>query len=155
MQQRTRRQFGGGYLAGLVILAVTAASCAPTVVSGYIPDRRGATRRVYANFETTREAVRSALGELGWEIEEEASPDLFEFRPRAGAGCLIVTRDRRSSWWAGERRERMNIYIDSVDDVSEVEVRIRRYRRGIVFRSLGYGDPRTVEQVFSLIQRGT
>lgn len=110
----------------LPILFVFLAGCATTNMPSYLQPKKPYIKRYYSNYDTSLQAVKSTLTELGWTVEEMTDPGVYEhtrFNDLDEHQILVVTTVRPTAMLVGTRYARMNIYLRTKKDVSEVEVR--------------------------------
>ncbi|MCB9772591.1 MAG: hypothetical protein H6754_08595 [Candidatus Omnitrophica bacterium] len=110
-----------------VILAIIfLTGCATTNMPSYLQPKKPYIKRYYANYAKTLPSVKDVLTELGWTLEESTDPGVYEhtrFNDLDENQLLLVTTVRPTPMLVGTRYARMNIYLRSKKDVSEVEVR--------------------------------
>lgn len=110
-----------------VILAIVfLAGCATTNMPSYLQPKKPYIKRYYADYAKTLPSVKDVLTELGWTLEESTDPGVYEhtrFNDLDENQLLLVTTVRPTPMLVGTRYARMNVYLRSKKDVSEVEVR--------------------------------
>lgn len=109
-----------------VLAVVLLAGCATTNMPSYLQPKKPYLTRYYANYEKSLGAVKQTLTELGWTLEETTDPGVYEhtrFNDLDESQVLLVTVVRPTPMLIGTRYARMNIYLRSKKDLSEVEVR--------------------------------
>ena len=109
-----------------VLAVVLLVGCATTSMPSYLQPKKPYLTRYYANYEKSLDAVKATLGELGWTLEETTDPGVYEhtrFNDLDENQVLLVTVVRPTPMLIGTRYARMNIYLRSKKDLSEVEVR--------------------------------
>ncbi len=100
--------------------------CATTDIPSYLQPKKPYLKRYYANYEKSLSSVKTILAELGWTLEESTDPGVYEhtrFNDLDENQLLLVTAVRPTPMLVGTRYARMNIYLRSKKDVTEVEVR--------------------------------
>ena len=110
----------------VVLLCVLVAGCTSAVIPHYLPDTNPYSRRYDAGYEQTYAAVKEALDDLGWVIEQEADPLVYEQdqnQNKSQNDVLIMSNTRQTPLFVGTRYAKLNIYIHSQDDISDVELR--------------------------------
>ena len=110
----------------LVMMGLMAAGCMSAVIPHYLPDTNPYSRRYEAGYDQTYAAVQQTLDDLGWVIEQQADPLVYEQNPDGTSGqrdILIMSNTRQTPLFVGTRYAKMNIYIHSQDNISDVEVR--------------------------------
>jgi len=139
--------------AGCLLVLVT--GCAPLSLQAYIPSKNSELQRFYAGYERVLPAVRQAMCERGWPIAQETDPDVFEVvnaEKRADQAMLFISEPRREKALWGSRQARLNIYIHSQGEVSDMEVRQVELRRGWFLRSRRFGAPDDTPAFFKRVQ---
>ncbi|MCB9757276.1 MAG: hypothetical protein H6753_02485 [Candidatus Omnitrophica bacterium] len=109
-----------------VFAVVLLAGCATTNMPSYLQPKKPYLTRYYSNYEKSLGAVKQTLTELGWILEETTDPGVYEhtrFNDLDEDQVLLVTAVRPTPMLIGTRYARMNIYLRSKKDLSEVEVR--------------------------------
>lgn len=109
-----------------VLVVVLLAGCATTNMPSYLQPKKPYLTRYYSNYEKSLSAVKQTLIELGWTLEETTDPGVYEhtrFNDLDEDQVLLVTVVRPTPMLIGTRYARMNIYLRSKKDLSEVEVR--------------------------------
>lgn len=109
-----------------VLVVVLLAGCATTNMPSYLQPKKPYLTRYYSNYEKSLSAVKQTLTELGWTLEETTDPGVYEhtrFNDLDEDQVLLVTVVRPTPMLIGTRYARMNIYLRSKKDLSEVEVR--------------------------------
>lgn len=110
----------------LLISLVVLGGCATTDIPSYLQPKKPYIKRYYSSYDKTLPAVKNLLSELGWSVEESTDPGVYEhtrFNDLDENQLLLVTAVRPTPMLVGTRYARMNIYLRSKKDVSEVEVR--------------------------------
>lgn len=110
----------------LIIALMFLSGCATTNMPSYLQPKKPYIKRYYSNYEKTLSSVKSILTELGWGLEETTDPGVYEhtrFNDLDENKLLLVTAVRPTPMLVGTRYARMNIYLRSKKEVSEVEVR--------------------------------
>ncbi len=131
------------------------AGCTTIQVPGYLQNKRASTKQFYADFARTSQAVRLAFSDLGWEIEEEASPEVYEISSQRGVKeeLLMITKIRQTSFFVGTRYARINVYVRSNGEVSEVEMRYMVTSTFLIWKPSTYGNENLAKRFFELVDR--
>lgn len=131
--------------------------CSSTAIPMYLLDKHPYTERFYATFDQSKAAVEQTLTDLGWQIETQSDPAVYE-QSRASdpeaEQILIITQVRVTSVGVGSRYARVNVFISAKEDISEIEIRyltisdlpvkdIRDYRNDSAVNRL-FGRIRTI-----------
>ncbi|MCC6759185.1 MAG: hypothetical protein IT395_06140 [Candidatus Omnitrophica bacterium] len=110
----------------LILACLFLTGCATTNMPSYLQPKKPYIKRYYSNYDKTLSSVKSILTELGWGLEEATDPGVYEhtrFNDLDENKLLLVTAVRPTPMLVGTRYARMNIYLRSKKEVSEVEVR--------------------------------
>lgn len=110
----------------LFLAILFSAGCATTSMPSYLQPKKPYIKRYYANHDKALASVKTTLQELGWSIEETADPGVYEhtrLNELDEHEVLLVTEVRPTPMFVGTRYARMNVYLRSKKDTSEVEVR--------------------------------
>jgi|GEM_PF-5124096 len=140
-------------IAGGLLVFMT--GCAPLSLPRYIPSRNVETQRFYAGYERVLPAARQAMQEMGWQMAQEADPNIFEIGNadnQADQAILIISEPRpeRALW--GSRQARLNIYIYSQGEVSDMEIRRLEVCRGWILRTRRFGAPDEIQAFFKRVR---
>jgi len=137
------------------IFAGLFAGCTSIQIPGYLQDKNSFTKQFYAGFDRTSQAVRLALSDLGWEIEDEVSPEVYEVSPQQGIQdeLLMITKVRQTSFFVGTRYARFNVYVRSNGELSEVELRYMTTGTFIFWKSRSYGNENISNKFFERVDR--
>ena len=140
----------------LGLLLVILAGCATIEIPQYIQDRNPYQKTFYNDFDKTLEAVRQALNDLGWTIEKETQPSVYErnrlLEEEGGQAILLFTDVRRTSFFLGSRYARLNIYLRGSDRVSDVEIRYLTLNSLAIKTFRQYKNDAAVERIFHKIE---
>ena len=110
----------------LLIFAILFTGCATVQVPTYLPDKNPYSKRYYATFDQAMDGVKQALEDFKWEIENTADPAVYEETRSSVNGekqVMVYTKVRATPAFIGTRYGRMNIFITTTKDISEVEIR--------------------------------
>ena len=140
-----------------ILLLLSLAGCASITIPNYIHDKHPQLKTFYAPFDQVHAATLKALGDLGWKIEKEADPALYErgrqFQDISRQQILIFTDINQFSFFAGSRYARLNVFLHvTADKATEVEVRYLKVT-SVMFKTLyNYKNDRLVERIFNRIK---
>ncbi len=107
-------------------IALFLTGCATTNMPSYLQPKKPYLKRYYSSYDKTLPAIKAILTELGWGLEESTDPGVYEhtrFNDLDENQLLLVTAVRPTPMLVGTRYARMNIYLRSKKELSEVEVR--------------------------------
>lgn len=100
--------------------------CATATIPFYLPNKKPYVKRFFANYETTLATVNQTLKDLGWKVEKAIDPAVYEQMRTSDLDekqILLLTEIRETRLVVGTRYARMNIYLRSKKEISEVEIR--------------------------------
>jgi len=138
----------------LIALLFCLTGCASTHIPLYIQDRKPFTRRFYTSHQQALAAVKETLADLRWAVAEEAEPQIFEVnteKQSAHEKVLLISEIKVTRMFVVARYARMNIYIHSTGDVSEVEMRYMVVNGMPLFRPRSYGSESLAKRFFNLV----
>ena len=61
-----------------LLLVFTLAGCASINIPSYVQDKNAHKKVFYSSYDEVHDATTNALGDLGWKIEAETDPALYE-----------------------------------------------------------------------------
>ena len=130
--------------------------CATVQVANYIKDDHPYTRRVYGSFDKVADAVRDVLAQEGFKITDEVDPAVFERDERyerAGArNLLIFTSVKQLPRVVYSKYFHLNIYLRSLADSTEVEVRYAKATNIMVKQFKGTRNDPYVNRLLDAIE---
>ncbi len=139
-----------------MVCVVTLAGCSTIDIPQYIQDKYPYQKTLYKSFDKTLEATRQALTDLGWTIDKEVQPSIYE-RNRVveegeGQATLIFTDVRRTPFILGTRYAHLNIYLRGGEKVTEVEIRYLTLN-SLAFKTFRhYKNDAATERIFKKIE---
>jgi len=139
-----------------VVLCLGLTSCSSVRIPSYLQDKNSKIKRIHANFDQALAATKQALGELGWEIEETTDPLVYEqdrIHDLDEQKVLLITKVRQTSLIIGTRYAKMNIYIRSKKNISEIEIRYLTINSLPLKNFQNYRNDSAVERIFTQINR--
>ena len=142
------------YILSVLLLSFFVAGCGSINIPTYIAEKKPFKQRFYANHSQASSAVRQAFTELGWSIEEEVSPEVFEvdIKQRQSENLMIISKDIISRMFVKIKQARANVYIRSNNDISEVEIRYMAIYSFRFFKPKSYGNKKLANKFFKLVQ---
>ncbi|MFP4472242.1 MAG: hypothetical protein ACLFPX_00020 [Candidatus Omnitrophota bacterium] len=137
----------------IVLCAVLAAGCTSTRLPNYVQAEKPFTKRVYADYESAVTAVKMTLDDLGWEIAEEAAPEVFEVETdvQDTEQILLITELRATRMFFATRYARINVYVRSSGEISEVELRYMVVNSMAFWKPRSYGSQSLADRFFELL----
>ena len=142
------------FLFVLILPVIFFSGCATARIPAYLVDQKPFTERFFTDHQRTLHAVQQALNELGWNIEQEMEPGIFEIQPGySGWKKTLLITNVRIVGRTLVCHERMNIYVRSHEDISEVEIRIFKVKNWGIFKTKSFGNKKIAGNFFQLIQK--
>lgn len=132
------------------------AGCASVQIPGYVQNKNPYSQRFYADFVKTRAATEAALQELGWKVAERLDPLVYEqsaVNDLDEAKELWVTEARQIPLFIGTRYARVNVYIRSKKDISEVEIRYLTITSMFFKNCTSYRNKAAAERILKRIEQ--
>lgn len=139
---------------GLVLIMVVA-GCSAAITPPYIQDKNPFKKRFYATFGEARVAIERTLKDSGWQIAEAVDPVVYEqsdTNDLTENQLLMVTEQKTTSLWTGSRYSRLNVFLRSQKNISEVELRYFTVRHTAVRNFRRYGDKKVLEKIMGRIE---
>lgn len=141
------------WIAMLLVFAL--AGCTSTGIPTYIPDQKASKKRFYATFSEAQSGVEKALEDLGWTVEKTMAPSVYEKNETndlTERELLFVTEVRQTSFFLGTRYARMNIFLRSQKNISEIELRYITVTSTFIKTFRNYGDNATLKRIMERIE---
>ena len=110
----------------LIITLLVFTGCAAAQIPAYLQKKFPYTHRFYAGYDKALSSLEQTLSDLGWVIEKQVDPSIFEEDTQSAPGSksiLVITQVRQTPMILGTRYAKMNIILHSSGDVSEIELR--------------------------------
>jgi hypothetical protein len=139
----------------LVMLLLLNIGCTSVQIPGYLKDSNPYSKRFYSDFAKTRAATEEVLHQLGWKVAERLDPLVYEqavVNDLDEERELLVTEARQMPLFIGTRYARMNIYIRSKKDISEVEIRYLTITSMLFKNFTSYRNNAAAERIFTRIE---
>ncbi len=139
----------------LLLMLFVFAGCSSVQIPAYIQEKKPFNQRFYAGYPRVVAACQQALLDLGWVVEKEVAPQVFEVVSAdspEGENILLVTETRETRMILGTRYARMNIYVRSKGDISDVEVRYMVITDLFLYKPKVFGDEAFAQRFFSRMQ---
>jgi hypothetical protein len=139
----------------LFVLCVTM-GCVSTRVPSYLTDKKPFERRFYAGHTEALAGVKQAMTNSGWVLEQVMEPQVYELDPQKAdieEQLLLMTEVRERRRILFSRYERMNIFIRSRGNVTDVEMRYLVINDMTLFKSKTYGNEKLAKRFFDLVQK--
>ncbi len=111
-----------------LIVVIMLCGCSTVNIPKYIPDTRPHKQTMYASFDQTLQATKSALQGGGWEIVDTTDPNVYEHSTiltEDGQEILIFTGVKAIPMFLGTRYARVNIYLRTLAQPNSTEVEVR------------------------------
>jgi len=139
----------------LCLLLLTLVGCTTTSIPSYLQDKNPYKKRFYATFPEARAAVENVLSELGWKIAEGVDPLVYEqsdVNDLSDQQILLVTDVRQTPLFVGSRYARLNIFLRSQKNISEVEIRYYTVTNVGIKNFKSYGDKGAMRRIMERIE---
>lgn len=137
----------------IVLLALMFLSgCSTTQIPNYLQPKKPYIKRYDANYDQALRTMEETLAGLGWKIEEKTDPGVYEHTRADDLDenqVLIFTEVRPTPMFVGTRYARMNIYLRSKKNVSEVEVRYLTTTSTALKNFSTYNNDSAVKRLFA------
>ena len=141
-----------------VFLVLILSGCANINIPNYIQDKHPRHQTFYAAYDQVYDATTKALDDLGWVIEAESDPALFE-RERESQGSsrqqiLIFTDIHQFPFFVGSKYSRLNVFLQiTADKAIEVEIRYIKVT-SLLFKTFSnYKNDRLTDRLFKHIEK--
>lgn len=137
-----------------ILILMTFVGCSSVRIPTYLQDQSPYTRRFHADFEKASSGVTQALKELGWGIEEITDPLVYEqdrIHDLDEQRTMIITKTRQMPLFIGTRYARMNIFIRSKKNISEIEIRYLTITSFALKSFKNYRNKKEAERIFHQI----
>jgi hypothetical protein len=129
--------------------------CTTATIPVYLRDKKPYVRRYYTNYDTTLAAVNATLKDLGWVAEKSVDPAVYEQARSTDLDekqLLIITEVRQTPLVVGTRYARMNIFLRSKKEISEVEIRYLTMS-SVTFKTVkDYANDSEVKRIFGRLE---
>lgn len=140
----------------VLLVLVLFVGCSNVRIPSYLQDKHPYTRRFHANFDQAMSAVKQTLAEMDWEIAETTDPLVYEqdrIHDLDEQKALIITKSRQTSLFIGTRYGKMNVYIWSKKDISEIEIRYLTVTSILLKSFQNYRNDSMVERIFTQVNK--
>lgn len=141
-----------------VFLILTLSGCASINIPSYITDKHPRQNTFYATYDQVYNATTKALNDLGWSIETESDPALFE-RERESQDSshqqtLIFTDIHKISFFVGSKYTRLNVFLQiAADKATEVEIRYVKVTSLLFKTFTNYKNDHLTDRLFKRIEK--
>jgi len=138
-----------------LILGMVVSGCTTISIPSYVGTKNPYKKKFYANFDEAVASVTKSLEELGWKVEAQVDPSVYESDKTLDPDqkhTLIFSDTRQTRFFVGSRYARLNIYMSSAQDSTEIEIRYMTVT-SIPFKTFyNYKNDKTVERIFKHLQ---
>lgn len=141
-----------GFVIGLCVLT----GCVSTRVPSYLTGKTSFTRRFYAGHDQVVAAVKQAMTASGWAVEKETEPQVYEIDPQKmdiEEQTLLMSDVRERRLIVLTRYERLNVFIHSRGNASDLEWRYLRINDMTVFKPRSLGSQKLADQFFGKVEK--
>lgn len=142
------------WILGLLVLTVW--GCTAARIPTYLQDIKPYTQRFYANHEEALAAVQQTLKDMGWQLDETTNPVIYEQDRTSDLDekqVLLITTIRQTGLFLGTRYAKMNIFIRSKKNISEVEIRYITVTSLPLKTFTTYSNDSSVKRLFSHLEK--
>ncbi len=131
--------------------------CVSATIPHYLQDKSPYKKKFYASYDDTLKAVQTTLPDLGWKITSLSDPVVYEQNSAGNEAVpkqiLMFTDVRQTAFFLGTRYAKMNIYVRSLSDGTEVEIRYITVT-STPFKTLkNYKNDNAVQRIFDRIEK--
>ena len=138
----------------LLVLLFICWGCSSANIPAYLQSKNPYEQRFFAGHDKTLAAIIQTVEDLGWVIEEKTDPIVYEqreFNDLHENDVLIITATRQTPLFLGTRYARLNVYLRSKKNISEVEIRYLTVT-SVVFKNFkDYRNDSEVRRIFDYI----
>ena len=135
---------------------VICTGCVTVKIPKYLKDEFPYKKKFYATFDNTLTATKQALKETGWKITEMANPSTFEQDQSVNSKVkqiLIFTEIRQTPLILSSRYMSLNLYLRSLEDATDVEIRYISVMPMLFKNSENYKNDDVVNKIFDRISQ--
>ena len=135
------------------------AGCVSATIPHYLQDKSPYKKKFYSDYDNTFKAVQAALKDFGWKISSLSDPLVYEQNPATDEvlpkQVLLFTDVRPTAFFLGTRYAKMNIFVRSLSDGTEVEIRYLTVT-STPFKALeNYKNDDAVQKIFDHIEKAS
>lgn len=130
--------------------------CSTIHIPTYLPNSNPYTKRYYVDHKKMVVATVAALEDLGWKITQQIDPVVYErssARELDADQVLLVTEVRDTPLFLGARYAKLNIYVRSKNNESEVEIRYLTINSLFVKEFSTYKNDSAAARIHSRIEK--
>ena len=138
------------------LVFVMCTGCVTVKIPKYLKDGFPYKKKFYATFDNTLTATKQALKETGWKITEMANPSTFEQDQSVNSKVkqiLIFTEIRQTPLILSSRYMSLNLYLRSLEDATDVEIRYISVMPMLFKNSENYKNDDVVNKIFDRISQ--
>ena len=137
----------------LIFLALSLFGCVSARIPQYLLDKNPYRMKYYGSHEAVKKATISSLNKQGWKVKDTADPRVYEESDNtAKKQLLIFTEVKRASFFFGTRYRKMDVYLRSGVDSTDVEVRYLVANSTPIKTFYNYKNDEAVKKFFDEIQ---
>lgn len=133
-----------------LILFISLFGCTAAVIPSYLPSKKPYVKRFFVNYDTMFAVVHETLKDLGWKVEREMDPSVYEQMRTSDLDekqILLITEIRQMPLVVATRYARMNIYLRAKKDICEVEIRYLTISSTTFRRIKAYSNDSEVKRI--------
>ena len=132
--------------------------CVSATIPHYLQDKSPYKKKFYASYDDTLKAVQTTLKDLGWKISSVSDPVVYEQNSASNNEAipkqiLMFTDVRQTAFLLGTHYSKMNIFVRSLTEGTEVEIRYITVT-STPFKTLeNYKNDNAVQRIFDHIEK--
>ncbi len=136
------------------MLIISCLGCVSVHIPVYLPDKNLYVKRFYATHDKALAVITRVIEELGWQIEGTTDPSVYEqnrTHDLDGKEILLFTNVRQTPLFLGTRYAKINIFVRSKNEISEIEIRYITVTSLFSYNIESYRNNSAVQRIFSRI----
>ena len=137
-----------------VVLLVILSGCVTVKIPKYLPLENPYKKKFFSSFDEVLTAAKQALVDTGWQMTDMTSPSVFEQQASVQTQwkqILNFTEIRQTPLILSSRYMSINVYLRSVDDGTEVEIRYMAVMPMLFGNSQSYKNDDVVNKILDRI----
>lgn len=139
----------------ILFMVLILMGCSTANIPIYLQGQNPYTQRFYVEHAQALIATKQALEDLGWKIDKTIDPLVYEQKNESAVNpneTLIITDIRQTPMFIGTRYAKINAYVRSQDNSSEIELRYLTVT-SLVFKNFEtYRNDKAVDRIFRRIE---
>ena len=137
-----------------ILSVVFLSGCVAATLPQYLSDKNPYKKEFFVGYDESVEAVKAALDELGWTVDGEGKPDVYERSiSQSDKSVIIFSGIRQTPFFLGSRYAKLNVIVRGIQDKTEIEIRYVTVT-SIPFRNIqSFKNDAAVRRIFEHIQK--